>query len=49
MDALDSISVADSIIERVIHKVAHIQYMKDIEKMVKPYVIGYTQAQHVCI
>lgn len=48
-DSFSSINAADFVIDAVIHKVAHIQYMKDLEKKVKPYVIGYTVSQNCCV
>ena len=48
-DSFNSINAADFVIDAVIHKVAHIQYMKALEKKVKPYVIGYTISQNCCV
>ena len=37
--------MAETVIDTLIGKVAHIQYMKDIDKQVQPYVIDYTSMQ----
>ena len=42
---MDSLFAAESAVNFIVEKVAHIQHMKELEKKIKPYMVQYTTLQ----